>query len=99
MGLPLRYNYRNLFRRKLRTCLTILGIALVITIAVIMLAYSRGILHSVRNNGDPRNVIVLPRRASDHVDSSLKKGEFEILTGMVVDLAATSPAASDDTDA
>ncbi len=91
MGMPLRYNYRNLFRRKLRTGLTVLGIALVITIAIIMLAYSRGLQLSVKHNGDKDNVMVLPRRASDCVDSSLKKGEFEILSGMLEDLIAWYP--------
>ncbi|MEW6741406.1 MAG: ABC transporter permease [Planctomycetota bacterium] len=83
MGLPLRYNYRNLLRRKLRTGLTVLGIALVITTAVIMLAYGRGLLHSLRNNGDPTNAVILARRATDCTASSLKKGEFEILSGLV----------------
>jgi putative ABC transport system permease protein len=83
MGLPFRYNYRNLFRRKLRSALTTLGIALVIAIAVIMLAYGRGMLYAVRNNGDSENVMVLSRRATDRAFSSLKKGEFEILSGIL----------------
>lgn len=98
MGMPLRYNYRNLFRRKLRTGLTVVGIALVITIAIIMLAYSRGLQFSVKHNGDAGNVMVLPRRASDCVDSSLKKGEFEILSGMLDDLIAWYPPDFEATD-
>jgi putative ABC transport system permease protein len=81
MGLPLRYNVRNLFRRKLRSALTVLGVALVIATAVIMLAYRKGLLHSLRNNGDPENVMVLSRRATDRAFSSLKKGEFGRLRG------------------
>jgi len=99
MGMPFRYNYRNLFRRKLRTALTVLGIALVIFIAVIMLAYSRGLLYSLRNNGDPENILVLPRQASDRVDSSMKKGEFEILGTMMADRIAYFPPTGEEGDA
>ena len=71
MGLPLRYNCRNLLRRKLRTCLTILGIALVIATSVMMMAYSRGLLLSTRSNGDADNVMILSRRASSDSISNL----------------------------
>jgi len=91
MGMPFRYNYRNLFRRKLRTGLTVLGVGLVVATAVIMLAYSRGLMHSLRNNGDPENVMILSRRATDCAFSSLKKAEYDILSGLVVDQVAFHP--------
>jgi ABC-type antimicrobial peptide transport system permease subunit len=91
MGMPFRYNYRNLFRRKLRTGLTVLGVGLVVATAVIMLAYSRGLIYSLRNNGDPENVMILARRATDCAFSSLKKGEYDILSGLVVDHLAFFP--------
>lgn len=85
MGLPFRYNLRNVARRKLRTALTALGIGLVIAIAVIMLAYGRGLLYAVRNNGDADNVIVLSRRATDRTFSSLKKADLDRLAAVVSD--------------
>ena len=85
MGMPLRYNIRNLFRRKLRSFLTVLGIGLVIAIAVIMMAYSRGLLFSLRNNGDPENAIVMSRRATDRGFSSLKQAQFDILSAELMD--------------
>ncbi|MHC4079128.1 MAG: ABC transporter permease [Planctomycetota bacterium] len=83
MGLPLRYNCRNLLRRKLRTCLTILGIALVIATSVMMMAYSRGLLLSTRSNGDADNVMILSRRATDTTFSSLEKAQVDVLSGML----------------
>lgn len=85
MGLPIRYNLRNLFRRKLRTFLTILGIGLVVSIAVVMLAYSRGLLLSLRNNGDPVNAMVFSRRATDREFSSVKPSQFDLLSGLLMD--------------
>ncbi len=90
MGMPLRYNIRNLFRRKLRTFLTVLGIGLVITIAVVMMAYSRGLLYSLRNNGDPENAMVLSRRATDRGFSSVKQAQFDILSAELMDQVAFS---------
>lgn len=85
MGLPLRYSTRNLFRRKLRTSLTIAGIALVVAISVIMLSYARGLLFSMRHDGDPDNVMVMSRKASDPEFSSMKVAEFERLASEVID--------------
>lgn len=85
MGMPIRYNIRNLFRRKLRSFLTVLGIGLVIAIAVIMLAYSRGLLYSLRNGGDEQNAIVMSRRASDRGFSQVKQAQFDILAAELMD--------------
>ena len=90
MGMPLRYNLRNLLRRKLRSFLTVLGIGLVIAIAVIMLAYSRGLLYSLRNNGDPENAMVLSRRATDRGFSSVKQTQFDILSAELMDRVSFS---------
>ena len=78
MGIPLRYNVRNLLRRRLRTALTVLGVALTVSAVLVMLAYSRGLLHSLRNNGDPDNVMVLSRRATDCAGSAIGMGAVEI---------------------
>jgi ABC-type antimicrobial peptide transport system permease subunit len=91
MGMPLRYNVRNLFRRKLRSFLTVMGIGLVVAIAVVMLAYSRGLLWSLRNNGDPDNLIVLSRRATNHEFSSIKQTELDRLGALLADEIAYYP--------
>ncbi len=85
MGIPIRYNIRNLRRRKLRTLLTTFGIALVIAAAVIMLAYSRGLLLSLRNNGDIENAMILSRRATTRDFSSFKQQGFGVLNAVLLD--------------
>ncbi len=92
MGLPLRYGFRNLFRRRLRTGLTVLGVGLVIATCVIMLVYARGLLHSLRSDGDPENVVVLSRRASDAAFSSFKTGEHAVLATLVAEDVARRPS-------
>lgn len=91
MVLSLRYGFRNLFRHRLRTALTVLGIALVIATSVIMLVYARGLVHSLRSNGDPENLLVISRRASDPAFSSFKTGEFAVLTTLVGEEVARQP--------
>ena len=63
MAIPLKYNIRNLFRRKIRTVLTVLGIALVVWIVVFTLAFATGLRANMKNNGDPDNVIILSAKA------------------------------------
>ncbi|MHC4661188.1 MAG: ABC transporter permease [Planctomycetota bacterium] len=63
MAIPLKYNFRNLLRRKIRTVLTVLGIALVVFVEVFTLSFATGLMNNIRNNGDPDNVIVLSAKA------------------------------------
>jgi ABC-type lipoprotein release transport system permease subunit len=68
--------------------LTVLGIALVIAVAVILLAYSRGLIYSMRNSGDVDNVIALSRKAENKIFSSMSSRDFEVLNGLVSGEAA-----------
>ncbi|TET37255.1 MAG: FtsX-like permease family protein [Planctomycetota bacterium] len=63
MAIPFKYNFRNLLRRKIRTILTLLGIALVVWIMVFTLAFARGLKANMKNNGDPDNIIILSAKA------------------------------------
>jgi ABC-type lipoprotein release transport system permease subunit len=63
MGLPLSYNWRNVWRRKSRTGFTILGISLAIFISLMMLALASGIRGSIQNSAEPDNVLVLSKGA------------------------------------
>ena len=54
--LPLRYSLRNLARRRLRTLLTMLGLALVVSAIVFMLAFSTSLASNFRETGDPDNI-------------------------------------------
>jgi len=99
MGIPLRYNVRNLLRRKLRTGLTVLGIAMVIAAAVIMLASSQGLLHSLRSSGDPENELIISRKAMDREFSSMKRAEVHVLETLLSDYSARWQPPGEDTAA
>lgn len=59
MPLPLTYNWRNLFVRKLSTGLTFVLVAMVVFVLAVLLAFSEGIRASLAATGSPENVIVL----------------------------------------
>src|SRR5262245_59833819 len=59
MALPLRYNIRNLFVRKLSTLLTFTVVAVVIAVLAVLLSFAAGIRASLKASGWPENIIVL----------------------------------------
>src|SRR5690554_3851597 len=59
MPLPLSYNWRNLFVRKLSTGLTFTLVAVVVFVLAVLLSFSEGIRASLVASGSPRNLIVL----------------------------------------
>lgn len=82
MRIPLKYNLRNLLRRKARSVLTAAGIALVVVVGVFMFAFSRGMLHMAKNSGSPQNVIVNDRKGASCVFSSLKAEDYNLLRNL-----------------
>ncbi|MFH1231331.1 MAG: FtsX-like permease family protein [Planctomycetota bacterium] len=79
MGLPLKYNIRNLKRRKMRTLLTMAGIALFVLVAIFMLAFSRGMLLTIKSTGSPDNIRVLSRKGQGESHSSLEAADYNLL--------------------
>jgi putative ABC transport system permease protein len=69
--IPLRYNARNLIVRWKTTLMTAAGFTLVVSALVIMLAFVAGIQAVCTVSGDPRNVLVLAKGASDEVFSQI----------------------------
>jgi putative ABC transport system permease protein len=63
MAIPLRYNLRNLILRKGATIMTTAGIALTVTVAILIVALLTGLRKSLAGTGDPLTVIVLPKGA------------------------------------
>ena len=59
MALPLSYSIGNLRRRKLRTALVVLTVALSIMASLLMLALSRGMMDSLKGSAEQDNVIIL----------------------------------------
>lgn len=82
--LPWEYAIRNLFRRPLRTSLTLVGLTTVVVLVFVVVGFIRGLEHSLAASGDPRTAIVfslgmgenleyssVPMRTSDLVPASV----------------------------
>jgi len=85
--LPFKYTLRNLFRRKTRTFLTLMGIALVIGAVVFMLAFSRSLSQSFRQTGDPDNIVIISKKAQTFVLSSISENNYKLLRNKIHDEA------------
>lgn len=70
MALPLKYNFRNVRVRWRATMSTMLGIALVVSVFVLLRALARGIEANSGNTGDPQNVLIV-RKGSQAESGSL----------------------------
>lgn len=69
MPLPFRYNARNLLVRWKVTLLAIVGIGLVVTVLVTLLAMAAGFRLALRATGSPRNGIVVQRGSGSELTS------------------------------
>ena len=82
--LPWEYGIRNLFRRPLRSCLTLAGLTTVILLVLLVVGFIRGLERSLDVSGDPQVVLVygmgmgenleyssIPNRMGDLVPASL----------------------------
>ena len=63
MAVPLAYNLRNLFARKVSTTLTALGIGLVSWVFIFTLALAGGFQSALQKTGSHENAIVVRRIA------------------------------------
>ncbi|MBI4566762.1 MAG: ABC transporter permease [Planctomycetes bacterium] len=59
MALPLKYNLRNLFVRRIATLMTVAGVALVVSVLVLLSAMATGLSRALETSGSDLNVIVL----------------------------------------
>ena len=96
MAIPLKYNRRSLFVRRVSTAMTGGGIALVVAVFVMVLAMVAGLSRAIRQSGSGDNLIVLSRGSTSETGSSFKLDQFDalkFLTGIRTD-AAGNPLAS-----
>ena len=68
--LPWEYAVRNLFRRPLRSCLTLAGLTTVIVLVFVVVGFIRGLETSLAVSGDPRVAIVYSLGMGDNLDYS-----------------------------
>lgn len=82
--LPWEYAIRNLLRRPLRTCLTLVGLTTVIALVLVVVGFIRGLERSLAVSGDPQTAVIfslgmgenleyssIPMRTSDLVAASV----------------------------
>ncbi|MBY0232142.1 MAG: hypothetical protein K2W96_22925, partial [Gemmataceae bacterium] len=73
--LPWDYGVRNLFRRPVRTLLTLLGLTLVVLLVLVVVGFIGGLENSLAVSGDPRVVLVHAPGGGENVENSTIKGQ------------------------
>jgi len=79
MALPLTYNLRNVLVRWRATAATILGIALVVTVYILMQAMAAGLVKSSQNTGDPRNVMIVRKGSTSESSSQVSREQLKVI--------------------
>jgi putative ABC transport system permease protein len=79
MAVPLSYNIRNLWTRRLTTTLTVSGMALVVFVFAAILMLSNGLRKTLVQTGSYDNAIVLRKGADTEVVSGISKVQAAIV--------------------
>jgi len=82
LGVPVKYNLRNLRVRWVTSLLTILGISLVTVVFVMLFAAGIGIERSLVGSGDPLNLITLRAGTTAESQSVVTKTQYDDLLGI-----------------
>ena len=90
VAIPLKYNIRNLFVRKVSTGLTVLGIGLVVAVFLSVLSLAEGLTRVFKASGSGKNVLVLRQNSQSEVQSGIYRWQ--------VPLIVTLPGIERDTD-
>jgi putative ABC transport system permease protein len=79
MAIPLSYNIRNLWTRRLTTTLTVSGMALVVFVFAAILMLANGLKKTLVETGSYDNVVVLRKGADTEVVSGVSQGQAAIV--------------------
>jgi putative ABC transport system permease protein len=79
MGVPIKYNLRNLVERKGTTLMTAVGIGLTVAVLVTALALTAGLKSVFAASGNPRGVLVLRKGTSAELTSQLTADAYQII--------------------
>jgi len=79
MAIPLKYNLRNLFVRKVSTGMTVFVIALVVTVFVVIMSLVEGIKKTLSKSVSDRNVIVMRVGAQSEMQSFVAPDQIDTL--------------------
>ncbi len=77
MWIPIKYNLRNLVVRKVSTGMTVLGIALVVTVFLLVMSLAEGVRKTLTTTVSAQNVIVLRVGAQSDVQSLVSRDQYE----------------------
>lgn len=80
MKIPISYNIRNLWARRLTTALTVSGIALVVFVFAAVLMLSQGIEDTLVATGSNDNVIILRKSTQSEMMSAVSRDQIGILS-------------------
>ncbi len=82
MGVPLRYNLRNLVQRKATTLMTAFGIGMTVAVLVTSVAMTRGMAAVFAGSGDPRQAVVLRKGVDVELTSTVSEESFRVVSQM-----------------
>ncbi|MEK6270875.1 MAG: ABC transporter permease [Planctomycetales bacterium] len=68
--LPWEYAIRNLFRRRLRTALTLVGLTTVVVLVFVVVGFIRGLERSLSVSGDPQAAVILSLGMGENLEYS-----------------------------
>lgn len=79
MGVPIKYNLRNLVERKGTTLMTAVGIALTVAVLVTAMALTAGLKGVFAGSGDPRHVIVMRKGTDAELTSTVASDVYQTI--------------------
>ena len=89
MAVPFSYSFRNLWKRRLTTILTVSGMALVVFVFAAVLMMAAGLQKTLVETGSPNNVVVVRKASTSEVMSSIERKSASIVE-MLPQVAAGS---------
>ena len=78
-AVPLSYSFRNLWKRRLTTILTVSGMALVVFVFSVVLMMAAGLQKTLVETGSPDNVVVVRKAATSEVMSTIDRKSASIV--------------------
>lgn len=79
MAVPLSYSFRNLWKRRLTTTLTVAGMALVVFVFATVLMMAAGLQKTLVETGSPNNVVVVRKGSQSEVMSNVERNAAAIV--------------------
>ena len=79
MAVPFSYSFRNLWKRRMTTILTVSGMALVVFVFAAVLMMAAGLQKTLVETGSPNNVVVVRKASTSEVMSSIERKSVSIV--------------------